>query len=331
MESKTNQKEWNITIEQERKFWINILLGKFINIPEVCIYCNKGNVNIRNNNSIINPVLGKCNNYLCNREKYLRIGTIFEPFNRTPASVIYNILDLWLNNEFNAEKISTKLTSLYEVDKVNKAFILKVLKQFRVYIANYYRDLYSLETIAPRNGYNHIAIDESLFTHCDGVQQWVIGMINSETNLIRLEVVESRDTDTLKKIITKHINVGNYVITDSWPGYTFLNNANSGYIHYTYNHSRGNFGSGLTSTSRIEAVWNELKGKFKRIYNTIKSKHFIYFLRECEYRRSIKDLKSEDKMLNFSVLFSCVGIRTDDEYLSEKELLSLDYETNFDD
>ena len=84
----------NITIDDERKYWLNTLIGLFINRTEECPYCKKGKLNIRNNKSIINPILGKCNNYHCNREKYLRIGTIFEPFKKTPLSVIYNILDL---------------------------------------------------------------------------------------------------------------------------------------------------------------------------------------------------------------------------------------------
>ena len=35
-----------------------------------------------------------------------------------------------------------------------------------------------------------IAIDESLFTHKEGKQVWIVGLINLNTNEIRLEVVE---------------------------------------------------------------------------------------------------------------------------------------------
>ena len=128
-------------------------------------------MNIRNNNSLINPILGKCNNYLCRREKYLRIGTIFEPFSKTPASVIYNIIDMWLNYELNGEKICIKLKELYNLDSINKSFVLNVLQRFRIYIVNYMKDLYSIESIASKNAYNYISTDESLFTHLDGVQQ----------------------------------------------------------------------------------------------------------------------------------------------------------------
>lgn len=249
-------------------------------------------MNIRNNNSLINPLLGKCNNYLCRREKYLRIGTIFEPFSKKPSSVIYNIIDIWLNYELYFEKICIKLKELYNLDSINKSFVLNVLQRFRIYIVNYMKDLYSIESIAPKNAYNHIASYEYLFTHLDGVQQWVIGLINAETNQLRLEVVTGRDEIYFKKIITTHINIGNYIITDLWRGYNFLDDPRIGYIHNTYNHSIGSFGSGLDSTSRIESVWNKLKGMLKRIYNTIRSKNSIYFLQEVEFRRSLKGLNN---------------------------------------
>lgn len=83
-----------------------------------------------------------------------------------------------------------------------------------------------------------MATDECLFTHQDGIQTWVIGLINTESNNIRLEIVTSRDSDTLKNIIHKHVEPGNYIVTDAWPGYNFLEQENNIYIHHGYNHSR---------------------------------------------------------------------------------------------
>ena len=63
--------------------------------------------------------------------------------------------------------------------------------------------------------------------------------MNSETNDIRLEFVDSRDQNTLKTIIEKHVGIGNYIITDSWNGYHFLEHSNSQYIHHIFNHGKG--------------------------------------------------------------------------------------------
>ena len=73
-------------------------------------------------------------------------------------------------------------------------------------------------------------MDESLFTHINNTQQWVVGiMINITTKNIRIEVVNDRTTETLKMIIPKHLGKGNINHTDLWPGYNFLTNSNSGY------------------------------------------------------------------------------------------------------
>lgn len=54
-------------------------------------------------------------------------------------------------------------------------------------------------------------------------------------------------------------------------------------------------------------------------------------MRETEYRPSIKNLNAKEKLENSATLFECVGVRDKKDYLTESELISLDYETNFDD
>ena len=183
---------------------------------------------------------------------------------------------------------------------------LNFLLECRVYIAHYIRYTYCLEPLSHKNRLSHFAIDESLFTHLDGIQIWILGMINNESNAIRLDIINQRDCDILKKLINTHIMPGNYLITDSWSGYSFLDDSEEGYINFSFNHSLGNFGSRLLSTSRIESVWSELKSIIKKIYSTIRSKNFIYFLKESEYRRPIKNLtnigKSKILLLLFLVL-----------------------------
>ena len=75
-----------------------------------------------------------------------------------------------------------------------------------------------------------------------------------DNNEIRLEIVQSRDSLTLKNIIEKHIKGGNIIYTDCWNGYNFLNNINSNYVYITFNHSNGHFGK----KSRIDSIWGEI-------------------------------------------------------------------------
>ena len=172
---------------------IKNLVNVFIILPDKCKACNKSLICLRNNNSPINPLLGKCNWYKCNKEIYLRKNTIFQNHNKTPAYVIYTILDLWLNSEFNLAKISKNLAEIYNQQTINKAFILKFLHECRIYIAHYIRDNYCLQLLAPKNELFHIAVDESLFTHLNGGQIWVISRFKNETNELRLDIAEQRD------------------------------------------------------------------------------------------------------------------------------------------
>ena len=55
-------------------------------------------------------------------------------------------------------------------------------------------------------------MDESLFTHINNTQQWVVGMINITAKNIRIEIVNDRTTETLKMIIAKHLGKGNIIL-----------------------------------------------------------------------------------------------------------------------
>ncbi len=204
--------------------------------------CNVGKICLKKQDNLINPYLGKCNYYKCKRNIYLRIGTIFEYNNKTPASVLFYILKQWLIECYNSQKIAKNLIEKYSLETVNIKFINSFLHSCREAIAMYIRTNYKLDPLANRNDNHHICIDESLFSHSDGIQIWVVGMINAETKEIRLEMVDNRNANTLKNIIEKHVLPGNIVVSDSCAGYSFLDNINSGYVHHIYNHGRGNFG-----------------------------------------------------------------------------------------
>lgn len=89
-------------------------------------------------------------------------------------------------------------------------------------MTNYIKYNYMLEPLAEKEAFNQIIIDESLFNLIGGKQQWVVGLLNYKTNNLRLEIVNNRNTDILKIIITTHVLKGNYIITDCLSGYNFL-------------------------------------------------------------------------------------------------------------
>ena len=91
---------------------------------------------------------------------------------------------------------------------------------------------------------NIFSNDELDFIKINGKILWVIGIINSNNRLIRLELTYDRNTDIMKKIIKSHIKTGNIVVTDGLSAYSWLGHPFSGYIHSMHNAAR-NFGYGL--------------------------------------------------------------------------------------
>lgn len=98
-----------------------------------------------------------------------------------------------------------------------------------------------------------------------------------------MELTYSREQNTLNKIISKHIPVGNNIITDNWMVYSFLNSENSGYRHNICNHSQGSFGRGNLSSSYIESVWGELKQIIKKCIIVYTLKTLYFFTRTSVY------------------------------------------------
>ena len=58
----------------------------------------------------------------------------------------------------------------------------------------------------------------------------------------------------------------------------------------------------------------------------MKSKNFLFFLKEIEYRRNIKLLNREEKTENFAMIVWCVGNGKNGDLWSESELASIEYD-----
>lgn len=112
MEIENDSNSWKIDIEKERLFIKKYIIGLFIIIPTICPHCKTGAIGLRDSNSINNPILGKCNNFKCTRNIFLRKGSLFQYNPKTPMSVIYNIIKLWLLEEKNCLKIKASLEDL---------------------------------------------------------------------------------------------------------------------------------------------------------------------------------------------------------------------------
>ena len=95
-------------------------------------------------------------------------------------------------------KITKKLEEIYSLEKVNPIFIYKFLQNYRTIITNYIRTIYQLDPLAYTDAHDMVVVDESLFSHLNDEQIWLVGLINLRTNDIKLELEENRSSETLK-------------------------------------------------------------------------------------------------------------------------------------
>ena len=65
------------------------------------------------------------------------------------------------------------------------------------------------------------------------------------------------------------------------------------------------------------------------MYYAIHSTNLVYHFREAEYRRNTKNLDFNKKLENFASIIYIVGNGIKNPYLSEADLISFDYNTDF--
>ena len=149
----------------------------------------------------------------------------------------------------------------------------------------YLYNIYNTENISTNDGHNIYAVDESLFSHKNNDQLWVVGIVcTTNKSLFRCIYTKISNSQYLRRFITKYLLAGNTICSDGLAGYNFMNNDNSPYIHMSFNLGGGNWGYGIYSTAHIEQIWSVLKKLIKSTYYAIPSKGFYFYLKEAEFK-----------------------------------------------
>lgn len=102
----------------------------------------------------------------------------FSPFNinnLTPCSLLYYILKKFICTVLNARKINEELNKEYG-HKFEEHSLYDYLIHIRHYIAHYLYDKYKLEKLGVLNEFKTFAIDETLISHVNNTQLWIIGV-----------------------------------------------------------------------------------------------------------------------------------------------------------
>lgn len=150
-----------------------------------------------------------------------------------------------------------------------------------------------------------VEVDESLignrkynrgrFKHC----KWIIGIIERGTNNVRFEHIETRNSDTLLKVLKKYVHKNATIITDCWKGYEGLNA--HFYRHQTVNHSK-NFISPETGahTQSIENQWHLIKRRIHAQHANISNDDKLTLCcSEYIYRYHYRNMKNSTLSVQF--------------------------------
>jgi transposase-like protein len=151
-------------------------------------------------------------------------------------------------------------------------------KVVRNLYVHYYKDV-----IKPYVMTGSIEIDESLFGRRVkynrgnplGQRVWVFGLVERQTNFLKLFPVERRDATTLTKIIRDNVAEGSTLYSDDWKAYILLPEA--GYRHRIVQHKKAfaaDYHDPATGeiervhTNRIEGAWKHAKTYFRTMNGT---------------------------------------------------------------
>jgi transposase len=107
----------------------------------------------------------------------------------------------------------------------------------------------------------------------------VFGLLKRGGKVLAVVVPNTRK-ETLLPIIHEHVQPDSIVYTDAFSAYRALDV--STFEHRRINHAR-RFARKRTHINGIENFWNQAKRHLRR-FNGIKPDHFIWFIKECEWR-----------------------------------------------
>ena len=301
----------NISIaEKEIEVAKRLFVDGYLPGPIKCS-CGETNFNINNDSSNHTSLCCfRCSNYKYRKKYSIRINSFYSLFSFTLLRIVSELISCFICKEYNVEKALKYVAGSLNYNISNK-LIYKIYREMRIIIHKYMRFVYETEIFAKENANGFYSIDESLIGHKNGNQLWLFGAINNISKEFRIEVCFERNTDTMKKFIEKYIPIGNTIITDGFPSYNFLDQEGSGYNHIKHIHGGGDFGFGVESTSHIESIWSQIKGRIKSNYYSVPQKNLMLFIREireAEYKIKLKYKSNSEKIRDF---FECYKFLSD--------------------
>ena len=125
-----------------------------------------------------------------------------------------------------------------------------------------------------------------------------------------MDLIPNWTSETLLSYVSRNIQYGTTIISDSWKGYSFLDEAlfPQPYLHESVNHSK-NFINPETgaNTQKEERLWRELKEKKKRMQGIPRDDVDLY-LSEFWWKREMK-LQRKDLFISSCEMLSQISYK----------------------
>lgn len=326
-ENKESEQKWDITYENEKKYWDDNLLGEYIYISHLCPSCKKNTLELKEhtNNNIINPYYLRCSRKKCRKIVNIRKCSFFKLHNKIPASILHFIIKEFILMKSCGVEIQKRINKQFKYN-MNYKTLLNILMNLRKVIADYLKNKYRSNRIGGDPSTEIVvAVDECLFEHEeDGSQIWIVGAIETESRKKRFDILPNRSSVNLKKFAVNHILPGTHITHDGWRGYNFWGDDELLCTEEIHDHGGGDFGTGKNSTSNIEHTWSHMKNQIKNIYNIIPKTNFIYYFREAEFRLNLSKKTDSQKENYFKKVLKYVYEMHEYEFYSEEEIYDFD-------
>lgn len=116
----------------------------------------------------------------------------------------------------------------------------------------------------------------------------VFGMFNRETGRVRCIVMKDTSAKSIKPIIYENVEPGANIYTDEWKAYNGLKKL---YTHKRVNHQQKIFGTGDTTSNRIENAWSVFKRGIKGSYIKVSRKNLQAYVDEFVFRFNNRNSK----------------------------------------
>ena len=146
-----------------------------------------------------------------------------------------------------------------------------------------------------KTGFGHVRKYNRGYFRGSGLK-WIFGIIDVQTSICHLELVEKRDRDMLFPTIQRHIARETEIHSDEAVVYFSLNQ--SGYLHRTVKHTEYyvNPNDG-THTNNIENFWSHLKTHFRSMHG-VNNENLSTHLDEFMYRWNTKNVNAFDQLIS---------------------------------